>query len=54
MQKLDDFAEVENGLLMLFTYIIFGMIMLPPVFEHKKPASFYLEAGYMSSLITEE
>lgn len=30
MKALDDFAEVENGLLILLTYIIFGMVMLPP------------------------
>lgn len=30
MATLDDFAEVENGLLMLLTFIIFSMVMLPP------------------------
>lgn len=34
MQKLDDFAEIENGFLMLLTYTVFGMIMLPSVLGH--------------------
>jgi NhaP-type Na+/H+ or K+/H+ antiporter len=33
MESLDDFAEVENDLLMLMTYILFGMVMLLPAFE---------------------
>jgi NhaP-type Na+/H+ or K+/H+ antiporter len=33
MQKLDDFAEVENALLMLLTYILFGMVMLLPALQ---------------------
>jgi len=30
---VDDFAEVENTLLMLLTYMIFGMVMLIPALE---------------------
>jgi NhaP-type Na+/H+ or K+/H+ antiporter len=33
MQSLDDFAEIQNALLMLMTYILFGMVMLLPVIE---------------------
>jgi NhaP-type Na+/H+ or K+/H+ antiporter len=33
MQSLDDFAEVENALLMLMTYILFGMVMVVPALE---------------------
>jgi NhaP-type Na+/H+ or K+/H+ antiporter len=33
MQSLDDFAEIENALLMLMTYILFGMVMVLPAFE---------------------
>jgi NhaP-type Na+/H+ or K+/H+ antiporter len=33
MQSLDDFAEIQNALLMLMTYILFGMVMLLPAFE---------------------
>ena len=33
MQELDDFAEVENALLMLLTYILFGMVMLLPALQ---------------------
>jgi NhaP-type Na+/H+ or K+/H+ antiporter len=33
MESLDDFAEVENALLMLMTYMLFGMVMLVPAFE---------------------
>jgi NhaP-type Na+/H+ or K+/H+ antiporter len=37
MQSLDDFAEVQNGFLMLMTYIFFGMLMLLPAFERLNP-----------------
>jgi len=37
MQSLDDFAEVQNGFLMLITYIFFGMLMLLPAFERLNP-----------------
>ena len=33
MKRVDDFAEVENTLLMLLTYMIFGMVMLIPALE---------------------
>jgi NhaP-type Na+/H+ or K+/H+ antiporter len=33
MKSVDDFAEVENTLLMLLTYMIFGMVMLIPALE---------------------
>ena len=33
MKRVDDFAEVENTLLMLLTYMIFGMVMLLPALE---------------------
>ena len=33
MESLDDFAEIQNALLMLMTYILFGMVMLPLAFE---------------------
>jgi NhaP-type Na+/H+ or K+/H+ antiporter len=33
MSSLDDFVEVENNLLMLLTYIIFGMVLLIPALE---------------------
>ena len=33
MKSLDDFAETENSLLMLATYMIFGMVVLLPALE---------------------
>jgi NhaP-type Na+/H+ or K+/H+ antiporter len=33
MQSLDDFAEIENALLMLMTYILFGLVMVLPALE---------------------
>jgi NhaP-type Na+/H+ or K+/H+ antiporter len=33
MKRVDDFAEVENTLLILLTYMIFGMVMLIPALE---------------------
>ena len=33
MASLDDFAEIENALLMLMTYMVFGMVMLLPALE---------------------
>ena len=42
MQSLDDFAEVQNGLLMLITYIFFGMLMLLPAFERLNPTILFL------------
>jgi NhaP-type Na+/H+ or K+/H+ antiporter len=33
MKRVDDFAEVENTLLILLTYMIFGMVMLLPALE---------------------
>jgi NhaP-type Na+/H+ or K+/H+ antiporter len=33
MQSIDDSAEVQNGFLMLITYILFGMVMLVPAIE---------------------
>ncbi|UCG26313.1 MAG: sodium:proton antiporter [Chloroflexota bacterium] len=37
MKSLDDFAEVINGLLMLMTFILFGMVMVLPAFERLNP-----------------
>ena len=37
LKRVDDFAEVENTLLMLLTYIIFGMVMLIPALERINP-----------------
>ena len=34
MQSLDDYAEIQNALLMLLTYILFGMVMLLSAFEN--------------------
>ena len=39
MQSLDDFAEVQNGFLMLITYIFFGILMLLPAFERLNPTT---------------
>ena len=33
MESIDDLAEIINGLLMLMTYMLFGMVMLLPAFE---------------------
>ncbi len=33
-ESLQEFAAVENSLLMLATYVIFGMVMLPKAFEN--------------------
>jgi NhaP-type Na+/H+ or K+/H+ antiporter len=33
METLDDFAEIANGLLMLITYILFGVVLLPLALE---------------------
>jgi NhaP-type Na+/H+ or K+/H+ antiporter len=33
MDSLDDFAEIQNALLMLMTYMVFGMVMLLPALE---------------------
>jgi len=33
MQSLDDFAEIENALLMLMTYILFGLVLVLPALE---------------------
>ena len=33
-KKVDDFAEVENTLLMVVTFMLFGMVMLAPTIEH--------------------
>jgi NhaP-type Na+/H+ or K+/H+ antiporter len=37
MKRVDEFAEVENTLLMLVTYMIFGMVMLIPALEQINP-----------------
>jgi NhaP-type Na+/H+ or K+/H+ antiporter len=37
METIDDFAEVENALFMLMTYILFGMVMVIPAFERLTP-----------------